>query len=164
MPRTSSPSAAADDPNALGGCRVAAGLGPGEREAGDLLAAREARQVVALLLVGSVVEQQLARSERVGNHDRHRHGDAAAGQLGDDGGVGDGREAQAAVLLGDDHAEEAVPAQEGPDLLGQIAALRDLPVVEHRAELLDGTVEEGLLRRRELAGREGEQLAPVGPA
>ena len=35
--------------------------GPVRREAGDLLAARQARQVVAPLLVGAVVQQQLCR-------------------------------------------------------------------------------------------------------
>ena len=73
--------APAHDTRALRGGRVAARLGAGEREARDLLTAGKARQQAVLLLLGSVVEQQLGRTERVGHHDRHRRGDAATRQL-----------------------------------------------------------------------------------
>ena len=47
------------------------------------------------------------------------------------------REAEAAVLLGDEHAEEAVLLDEAPDLGGDLAVVvADLPVVDHPAELV----------------------------
>ena len=150
------PLVAAHDALALRGGRVAAGLRAGEREARDLLAARETRQVVVALRVGAVVEQQLRRAERVRNHHRHRRGEAAARELLEHRRMRLRREAASAVALGDDQAEEALAAQELPDLLRQIARLYDQPVVEPRAEILDRAVEERLFgwRQRLLAESE----------
>ena len=60
---------------------------------------------------------------RAPDRDRERH--AAGRELLDDGAVREGGEPVAAVLLGDDHPEEAVLAKERPDLFREIAAVRE---------------------------------------
>ena len=50
--------------------RIGAGVRIGEREARNLETLGEARQVVLLLLVGAVMQEELARPERVRHHDR----------------------------------------------------------------------------------------------
>ena len=71
-------------------------------------------------------------------------------------------EAEAAVLLRDDHAEEALVLDELPDVRRQVLALvRDLPLVAHRAELLDRAVEERLLFAREARLGSLQELVPV---
>ena len=54
-------------------------------KAGQVLAACQARQVVGLLCVGTVVQQKLPRAERVRDHDRHSGGRIPACDLHDDG-------------------------------------------------------------------------------
>ena len=151
----------ADDAGAAGGRRVAAGLGLGEGEARDVLAPGQAGQVVILLLVRPVVQQQFPRPQGVGNHDDDGGGQAAAGNLGDDGGVRDGRITAPAVFLGDAQAEEALLFQELPGVGREVPILGDLPVVDHGAELLDGSVEEGAFGLRQGLGPEVEQLPPI---
>jgi len=85
--------------------RVAARARLGQREARHLLAAREARQPVALLLLGAVVQQQFAGTERVRHHDGDRGRDRARRQLRDDARVHDRRELVAAVGEGIDIVE-----------------------------------------------------------
>src|SRR4051812_36969520 len=71
-------------------------------------------------------------------------------------------EAEAAVLLRDDHAEEALVLDELPGVGRQVLQLvRDLPVVAHLAQLLDGPVEERLLLRGEARRAHREELVPV---
>ena len=60
---------------------IAACFRPGQREAGHLLTACQARQVVVLLFAGTVVQQQLSRAQRVGHHHGDRGGDTAAGEF-----------------------------------------------------------------------------------
>ncbi len=79
--------------------RVGARVRIGQREARDLEALGEARQVVALLLLGSVVQQQFAGTERVRHHHRHRGRARARRQLGDHLRMRVRGEAEAAVLL-----------------------------------------------------------------
>ena len=141
---------------------VGAGARSGEREAGDVIAAREPRQVVVLLLLGAVVLQQLAGAERVRHRDRRGHRGAAGRELGEHAGVRVGRELEAAVLLLDDHREEALALQEVPDLRRHVAAaMRDVEIVDHPAQLFAGAVEESLLFGRELRRLGAEQLRPV---
>ncbi len=144
------PHAAADH----AGIRDRGGIGAdaraGEREAGNVIAARQPRQVMILLLLGAVVVQQFRGTERIGHRDRRGAGDAAAGQLHQHAGMRVGRETQAAVLLADDHREEAARLEEGPHLRRQVAApVRDVEVIEHPAQLIAGAVEEGLLFGRQ---------------
>ena len=107
--------------------RVRARVRVGEREAGDLEALREPRQVVALLLLGAVVEQQLRRPERVRHHHRHRRGAAPGRELRDHLRVRVRREAFAAVRLRDDHPEEALVLDVLPDVRRQVARARRCP-------------------------------------
>ena len=137
----------------------------GQREAGDIEALGEAREVVLLLLGRAVLLDQLARPQRVRHHDddagvRRARADASQHQR-----LRLRREAEAAVLLGDEHAEEAVLLDETPDLGRDLAVVvADLPVVEHPAELVAGPVEERLLLLGQRDGRNGAQLLPVGRA
>src|SRR3954454_4085339 len=76
-----------------------------------------------------------------------------------------GREAEAAELLRNDHAEEFFALDEVPDIGRQVAPFpKDLPLVEHGAELVDGAVEEGLLLFGQRCLRDLEQLRPIGLA
>ena len=144
-----------------GGVRT--GLGRGERKARDFLAPREARQVVVLLRIGAVMQQQFRRSERVRHHHRDRERVRARRELHHHRGMRERREAEAAVLLRDDHAEEALVLEVLPHRLRQVVALvGDLPVVGHRADFVHRAVEERLFLRRELRLGDGEQLVPVG--
>ena len=128
---------------------VGARLRVGERKAGDFLALGEARQVVILLLVRAVMQQELGRSERVRHHHRNCGGARARRELHHHRRMRERAEPQAAVLLRDDHAEEALVLDVLPDVRRQVLQLvRDLPVVAHRAELLHRAVEERLLVRR----------------
>ena len=150
-----------DDAFGLRRRRVGAGFGSGQREARNLLAGGEARQVALLLLVGAVVEQQLAGPERVRHHHRDRGGDRAAGQARDHARMRERGESESAEFLRDDHAEEAFALDEVPDLGRQVAALVDVPVVEAAAEFVDGSVEKRALLRRQRRRFEVEQLLPV---
>ncbi len=153
--------AATHDTRAPGRRGVAPGLGTRQGEARDLLAGREARQVVPLLLLRPVAHEELRGSEGVGHHDRDGRGHAPARDLGDDGGVGERRHAEAAVLHRNDHPEEAMPLDEVPHLRREVALLLDPPVVEERAELLDRAIEERSLRRRERGRLRLEEPLPA---
>src|ERR1700729_4345726 len=73
-----------------------------------------------------------------------------------------GRKSEPAMLLRNDHPEELVAFDEVPYLGRQVAPFPvDLPVVEHRAEFVDRTVEKGLLLRRQHGRRLLEQLRPL---
>ncbi|MCY1533604.1 hypothetical protein D9M68_689430 [compost metagenome] len=79
--------------------------------------------------------------------------------------MGVGGKRQAAIFLGDDHAQEALGLQVVPDVRGQIVAfLRDVPVVDHAARLFRLVVQEMLFFLGQPGARVGEQAAPVGPA
>ena len=154
--------AAADDARVRDRRGVGAGARPGEREAGDVVAARESRQVMVLLLLGAVVQQQFRGAERV----RHRHGrghrGAAARELHQHARVRVRGELEAAVLLRDDHREEALLLQEVPHVRRHVRApMRDVPVVDHAAQFLARSVDERLLLRGEPRRLRRQQLRPV---
>ncbi len=150
-----------DDTGALGGGGIAAGLRAGQSEAWNFLARCQSRQVTAFLLFGPVMQQQLRRPERIRHHDGDAGNQAAAGDLGDDGRVRLRRETQAAVVLGDDHAEEAVLFEKRPDLRWQLARLHDFPFFEHAAELLDRPGEKIFFFSRQGLCLKGKQRTPT---
>ena len=146
------------------GRSVGARLRVSQRETGNLVALRKAREVIVFLRIGAVVEQQLRRPERVRHHHADRRGARARRELHHHRRMRERAEAEAAVLLRDDHAEEALVLDVLPDLRRQILQLvADLPVVAHGAELLHRPVEERLLLRREARRAQREQLVPVRP-
>src|SRR3954451_14181556 len=74
-----------------------------------------------------------------------------------------GREAEPAMFFWDDHAKEFAALDEIPGLGRQVAPFPiDLPVVEHRAELVDWAVEEGLFLAGQRRRRVGQKFRPVG--
>ena len=73
-------------------------------------------------------------------------------------GVAVGRETEAAVRLGDNHAEELLLLQKLPHGLGHITVADDLVVVEHVAQLLHLVVHVSLLVRRQLDVVLGHQV------
>ena len=157
--------AARDVADVAHGGGIRAGGRPREREAGHLQPLGEARQVVVLLLGRAVFLDQLARAQRVRHHDDGDSVGRARGDLAQHQRLRLRREAQAAVLLGDEHAEEAVLLDEVPDLLGDLLVLMaDHPVVDHPAQLVGRPVEEGLLLLGQRDRRDGAQLLPVGLA
>eukprot|EP00968_Pinguiococcus_pyrenoidosus_P008266 scaffold578_cov243-Pinguiococcus_pyrenoidosus.AAC.9 len=144
---------------------VRAGARAGEAEAGDDFSARELGQEVVLLLLRAVAHEQLARAQRVGHHDGDRGGARAGADLLHHLRVAVSGEAEAAVLLGNDHAEELLLANELPHVRRQVSRPRDLIVVHHRAQLLHLVVHERLLLRAQrhlvllLQGRQGRLAA-----
>ncbi len=117
---------------------------------------------MVLLLVGAVLEQQLTRAQGVGyphrDHQRLVHGELLQHRR-----LGAGGEAQAAVLLRDDHAEEAFLLQVVPDLLGQVRAFEpDVPGVAHAGNHGALVVDEGLFVLGQAGVAVAQQLVPVG--
>jgi len=143
---------------------VGAGIGRGEGEAGQLAAVGQARQVVLLLRIGAVAKQQLGRTERVGDHHGDRGRDVDGGDARHHRGMGEVAEAQAAVLLGNDHAEEPALADELPGLGRQIVRLVDGMLVEHRVQGRHLGLEKGLLVGGQASGTARAQGVEVGPA
>ena len=118
-----------------------------------------------LLRVGAVFLDQLAGAERVRHHDDGDAVGAARGDLAEDQRLRLGGEAEAAMLLGDEHAEEAVVADELPDVVGHVVQLvADAPIVEPLAELVGRPVEKGALLGGERDRRDAAELRPVGLA
>ena len=128
------------------GRRVGSGLWRCQGKTGDFTSLGEARQVALLLFLAAVVQQKLGRAEGVGDADGRCRGGVAARQLLHNGGVGECRELKAAIFLRDDHGEKFVLDHEIPDRRRQVRQfMGNLPIVEHPAEFLAGTVDEGLL-------------------
>ena len=155
---------AEDDP--FGGERggVGAGLGLGEGEAGDLLAAGEAGEVEAALLPGAVGQEELGRADRIGDEHHGRERQRSRGELAEDAAARQGREAEAAEFLGDGEAEEALALEKGPDLGGELPPPVELPGVHHAADLLDRAVEERALALGQARIGLGEHAPEVRPA
>ena len=158
------PDAAADDAGVGNRGCVRAGARPGERETGHFLAARQARQVVVLLLLGAVVIEQFRRAQRVGHGDVEDAGRAAARDLGEHAGVRIGGELQSAVLLRDDHREEAARLEVIPDLGRQVAApMRDVQVIEHAAQRSQGPSRKACSSAVRAGAFAGSSLRQSGP-
>ena len=151
---------AADDSRALERRGVAARLGLGEGEARNLVSRSESRQIVTLLRVGPVPEEQLGGPERVGHHRGDGRRDAPAGELRDHRRMRRGRKAEAAELFRNDHAEEPLLLEELPRLRRQVASADHVPILDHRAELVDRTVEKRSLPLGQRLGAKIEQLPP----
>ncbi|MCY1510491.1 hypothetical protein D9M68_448700 [compost metagenome] len=158
------PLAPADDAYIRHGAGVRPGQRTGQGEAGDVLAARQARQVTLALQVGAVVQQQFGRAQGVGHHHGGSEVATAGRQLHRHLGMGIGGEALAAIFLRDDQGEEAVLPDVCPGPGWQVQLLADLPVTDHGAELLGRAVEERLFFFRQLRAGRIQQLAPVRPA
>ena len=72
---------------------------------------------------------------------------------------------QPAVLLGNDHPEKTFVLDELPNLRRQVGTLvGDVPVVQHRAQLLHLVIKKSLLFPAQSALRKSAQLVPVGMA
>ena len=141
---------------------IRARFGTRQSEAGNIAAVGEARQPFVLLLFGAEAHQEFAGSERI----RHHHGDGgdqrARRNLADHFRVRIRREAEPAVLLRNNHAEEFLRLDEIPGLGRQVAPFPvDCPVVEHGAEFIDRAVEKRLLFRRQRRGCVLEKFRPV---
>ena len=108
------------------------------------------------------MHQQFARAERVRHADGGREHRGHRGQLLDDLVVGQRREAEAAVFLRDDHAEELLLLDEVPQLRLQVGVhMGDFPIVHHLAQILHRAVEEGLLFGGQHRLGLAKQLVPV---
>jgi hypothetical protein len=106
-----------------------------------------ARAAGSIASVGrAVFLDQLAGAQRVRNHHQGAHVGRARGDLAEHQRLRLRREAQASVLLGDQHAEEAVLLDELPDRFGDLMlVVADRPIVDHPAQLGGRAVEEGFL-------------------
>jgi hypothetical protein len=77
-------------------------------------------------------------------------------------GVRIGRKFQAAIAARNDHGKEAVGFDEGPNRGRQVGApMRDVPVIQHRAQLLAGALDESLFGGRQLRRLGRHELLPV---
>ncbi len=156
------PQPARDDAGVGNGAGVRTGTGTGEGKARYFLAARQARQVIALLFLGAVVVEKLCGPEGIGHGDGGGGGGAAARDLGQHARVRVSGEFQAAVAARNDHREEAAALEEVPHLRRQVGALvRDVPVIEHAAQLLARPVEEGQFLGRQLRWCGAHELLPA---
>ena len=155
---------AADDAGVGDVARVRPGLRAGQREARNVVAARQPRQVMAPLFGRAVFQYQFAGAERIRHHRRHRRRHRTPGDFHDDARMGEGRETEAAVLLRNNDAEEFLLAQVIPHRRRQAAFRCNPPVVKHRAQRVDGAFEKGALLRRQLRRFLLHQLRPVGRA
>jgi len=142
------------------GVRPRVRLGEGERR--QNLAARQPREVAVLLLVGAVVEKQFARSQRIGHHHRNGEGHGVAAQFLHHRTPGRHGESLPAILLRNDEAKEALFLQVVPRLGRQVAALVNLPVVHHLADLFAGPIQERLLLIGKLRIQLVERFIEVG--
>ena len=159
------PLAFADDAVVGDRCRVRTRGRAGQREARNLAAVGEARQVVVALLLGAVMQQQFAGPKRVRHTDGRRERAGDAHHFLQHRRLRERAEFEPAIFLGDDHAEEFLLLEEVPDFGRQIGELvRDLPVVDHAADFFDRTVEEGLLLDRQFGLGLLEQIRPVRAA
>ena len=141
---------------------VGAGERTGERKAGNLLAARKFRQEMLFLRIGTVFLDQLAGAERVRHHDDGDAVGAARRDFAENERLRLGGEAEPAMLLGDEHAEEAVVADELPDVVRHIVQfMANAPVVEPLAELGGRPVEKGALLGGQRDGGDAAKLRPV---
>lgn len=124
---------------------IGSGMRTGEAEAGDESAIGQAGEEVFLLLLRTVSDEQLARSQTVGHGDGGVGIEALGGQLLQDGRDGVSGEAEAAPFLGDLHSKELLGTHVIPCLLGEVAVDGYVVIVEEGAESLDLVVHEGLL-------------------
>ena len=159
------PLAFADDALVRHGPGIRPGVFTGQAEGGKLAPVGKTRQPRLFLLVGAELMDQLARTERIGHHHRHRRDDIVARDVADHLGMGEGREAQPAEFLRDNHPEEPLLAQEIPRLGRQVAGLLvDFPPVDHVAERAAGSVDKGTFGIGQRRRFHGTQLVPVGIA
>ena len=153
----------ADHAGVLEGRRVRPGAWPGQAEAGRLLPSGKPGEVMILLFLRAVAQQQLARAERVGDHDRNRSRDAAAGDLHDHFGMSKRRETQAAVLFRQHHSEKLLLPDQLPGFRREVVVgRRDAPIVQQRAQALHGPFEKLPFRLGELCRFALQDLLPVG--
>ena len=142
--------------------RIGTGERPGQREARYFLPLRQTAQIFFFLLGGAVVQQQFCWPQRVGHHHRHCCRCAARANFGHHRRMRLRGEAQPAMLLGDDHAEETLVADELPHLRRQVLAyMGDVPIVQHGAQRFSLVVEEVLLFLTQCRLWVGQQLVPV---
>ena len=144
---------------------IRAGERSGQREAGHFQSLGQAMQVFFLLLLRAVVQQQFGRPQGIRHHHRHRRRAAARSHFAHHCRMRLRGKFQPAITLRNDHAEETLVLDELPDIRGQIGAIvRDVPIVQHRAQLLDFIVEECLLPGAQSAFRKCQQFVPIGVA
>ncbi len=116
------------------------------------------------LFIGAVMQQQFGRAEGVGHHHGGGQVAAARGELHRNLGVGVGREAFAAVFLGNDQREEAMGLDVFPGSGRKVHGLADFPIADHCTEFFGGAIDECLLFFGQLRLGVGQQLVPVGAA
>jgi hypothetical protein len=127
--------------------RVAAGAGLREREGRDPLAARQARQVLLLLRLGAEQQDGLEADGLV-RPERHAEGRVDGAELLDDARVGGRRQADAAVVARDVHAEQAELLHAGDDPLRDERLAVDL----HAVHLAGAEVAHGVEDHAQVVG------------
>ena len=159
--RLALPCPAANDAEIRNAARVRPGFRTREREARHLDSFGEPRQIIVFLRFSSIVQKQFRRAERIRHHHGYSSGAAACRELGNDLRMRERREAEPAVLLRNDHAEEAMILDELPDRRRQIIQLmRNLPVVKHGAHFLNRALDKCFFFSGERRPRKRKQLVP----
>ena len=118
---------------------------------------------MVFLLLGAVLDEQLARTKGIGY--AHRHHERLVGcQFLQNCRLRLGREFEATVFLGNDHPEETFLLEEVPQLFGQISPLdRHVPGVTHGNCLDTLIVDEGLFFLAQAGIAVDQQVVPVRP-
>ena len=128
------------------GAGVRARFRAGESEARDFQAACQTRQIMILLFFGTVMLQQFARAQRVRDADGDRQDAGDAREFLQYSCLSVSGKLKSAILFLNDHREEAVLFQIGPQLRRQIGHfVGDGEVVSHPAGFFNWAVEESLL-------------------
>ncbi|MND88793.1 hypothetical protein D3C80_808260 [compost metagenome] len=152
----------ADGADVRNGPGIGTGFRAGQGETRDLVAARQAWQVMVFLFVSTVMLQQFTGAEGVWHADGDGQNTGNTGQFLQHASLSIRREVQAAVLFLDDHREEAVFFQVRPQFRGQIGQfVGDLEVVGHAASFFHRAVNKRLLFGGQLRFRVIMQLVPV---
>ena len=110
------------------------------------------------------MDDQFARTKRVGDHHPYTDGERVGREDVQDGRDGQPRELAASVLLRDNQPHEALGLDEVIDFLRNATRLADLVVVEHTAQLHERAGDEGLLFCSQPAVRLLEHRTEVGLA
>ncbi len=153
-----------DDALRRNGSGIRPGLGLGQGEGRNLFSSRQPRQVMVALRLRAVMDQQFGRAERVGHHHRDGERQRSRGGFHHHGTVGRRRKLETSVLFRNDHPEEPLLLEKRPYVFGQISALEHVPVIGHRADLLDRSVQECPLLVGELRVGLLHQLSEIGAA
>ncbi len=144
---------------------IRSGIGARRRKAGDIFASCQPRQIAGLLCFSAVMKQQLGRAERIRHQHRYGRRRRSRRELHDHLRMRVRAKAHAAMLLADDHAEEALALDVLPCRVGEVLQRgRDFPVVDEFGKSFAVFIDEAAFLLGELRCAVGKQCVPARAA